>query len=503
MSGKVYLVGAGPGNPEFITLRGYKLLKKCDVVIYDRLVSSQILSYVKEDCIKIYVGKDVGKHTFSQEEINEIIVENAKQYMAVVRLKGGDPFVFGRGSEEITRLIEEKIDYEIIPGLSSSISVPTYSGIPVTSRGISQSFHVITGHTASGEGNIAEDLKKLSGVDGTIVILMGVNNISEIKKHLIMYGKDINTPVAVISNGTTCKQKEIHSTLKAIEEDIANSKIKAPAIIIIGKCANLNFKSTIEYPLKNVSIGVASTSSFLNRFINEMYDYGAWIEPLLVSKLKVYEDSAEFEKALMSIEKYSWLVFTSVNSIDVFFEKMTSLKIDRRRLGKIKFAVVGDTTESTLMKYGFIADLKPDISTTQELAKLLINKANKTEHILISRAQQGSNSINEILEKENYNFDDIKTYDILPEVVDKKELDQKLSQINYLIFASASSVHSFFKADINEIKIPERVQVVCLGLQTIKALEKYGVKNIIKPQETSISGIVKLINNHYQIKKTL
>ena len=229
--GKVYLVGAGCGDYDLITLRGMNLLKVCDTVVYDSLIDSRLLDFTADTTEKICVGKRAGHHCEKQERINEILVENALNGKAVVRLKGGDPFVFGRGGEEILALKKHNIPYDIVPGITSAIAVPELAGIPVTHRKMSRGFHVITGHTA--EDLIPENIKKYASTDETLVILMGLNNLSKITETLILNGKDKNTPAAVISHGASAKQKTIRSDLKNIADEVKKHKIKTPAISIV------------------------------------------------------------------------------------------------------------------------------------------------------------------------------------------------------------------------------------------------------------------------------
>ena len=240
--GKVYLEGAGPGDAGLITAKGLEKLKKCDAVVYDRLVTEELLDVLSPDCEKIYVGKEAGKHYKRQEEINRILVECAKKHKNVVRLKGGDPFVFGRGGEEIEALRQYNIPYEVIPGVTSAVAVPECAGIPVTHRGVARSFHVITGHTKNSVGSPEYDYETLGKTEGTLVFLMGLSNLGEIADKLIFAGKPANIPVAVISDGTTACQKVVKGRLKNIVEKVNESNLKSPAIIVIGETAEYEYR---------------------------------------------------------------------------------------------------------------------------------------------------------------------------------------------------------------------------------------------------------------------
>ncbi|MBD5544495.1 MAG: uroporphyrinogen-III C-methyltransferase [Lachnospiraceae bacterium] len=255
---KVYLVGAGPGDKELITVKGLKLLKECDVVIYDRLASFELLEEVRADCIKVCVGKEPGRHSMSQEEINGLLVEYGQKYDKVVRLKGGDSFVFGRGGEEAEALQKAGLSFELVPGVTSAVAVPECAGIPVTHRGMSQSFHVITGHTKDGEHALTEDYHILAGLDGTLVFLMGLGNLKEITERLMAHGKDKTTPAAVIEKGTTSEERMVRGTLENIYGKVSRAGLSSPVVILIGKTAALSYGKYKKCQKK--TIGITATT---------------------------------------------------------------------------------------------------------------------------------------------------------------------------------------------------------------------------------------------------
>lgn len=493
-AGKVYLVGAGPGDPDLITNKGLKLLKTCDVVIYDRLVSDRLLNYVKKDCVKIYVGKTVGSHKFHQEEINQIIIEQAFLHPVVVRLKGGDPFVFGRGGEEVLALKEQEIRYEVIPGVTSAIAAATYAGIPITHRGSSQSFHVITGHTAEEEVNISKDLKAFAQMDGTLVILMGIGNIDKIRDELLSNGKSKQTPVAVISNGTTPCQKEVKGTLDNICEKVRESGMKAPAVIVIGSVAELDMKPTIRYPLSGVSVGITGTQKITDKLTTLLEEQGASVALISSSTIYQYENNMQFDHAIQLLEQYQWLVLTSTNAVQLFFEKMLERKIDHRRLSHIKFAVVGSGTEQALWQHGYQADLIPATYTVAHLAKELCEIINKEDRLLIPRANQGSEELIDILNNNHIVFDDIKIYDVINSDTTREHQKDLLQQIDYLTFASSSGVHGLLKDSvISPVEMLENVKVVCIGEATMSTLQEYDYYQAILAKEASVIGLVERI----------
>ncbi len=493
--GKVYLVGAGPGDPELITQKGLRLLQTCDAVIYDRLASINLLKYLKEDCVKINVGKIVGHHAINQEEINRIIVEQARLHKQVVHLKGGDSFVFGRGGEEILTMEQHGIPYEVVPGITSSIAVPTYAGIPVTHRGASQSFSVVTGHTAEREGNLPEDFKHLAKLTGTLVILMGVSNLEKIAATLMEHGRPADTPVAVVANGTTIWQEEARGTLQDICLKVKEADIKAPAVIIVGDVAAFHFQAKEELPLTGIRIGISGTPNITDKLQQQLEELGGQVEVISQSTLQVYQDNMAFDEALRSIERYQWLVFTSTNAVEVCFLRWKELQLDLRRLAKLRFAVVGKGTEAALLKQGFQADFLPSQANAVALARELGALAKEDGgRLLIPRAKQGSEELVSILGKYSLCFDDIKIYDIretdrelLPDV-------EQVCKFDYLTFASASGVHGLLKGMSGEEREQLKAKdMVCIGEATRQALEEYGFTNLLMADEASASGMVQRI----------
>lgn len=492
-SGKVYLVGAGPGDPELLTLKGQRLLKACDAVIYDRLVSGKLLDFVKKDCERIFVGKTVGNHALKQEEINQIIIEKALTHQIVVRLKGGDPFVFGRGGEEILALREQGIPYEVVPGITSAIAAAAYAGIPVTHRGSSQSFTVITGHTAEEEGNIPEDFKSLARTEGTLIILMGMGNLERITEKLMEGGKAPETPVAVVSGGTTPWQQEVRGNLADICQKVEESGIKAPAVIIVGGVAGLDMKATVTYPLSGIQIGITGTREIREKLMRQLEELGA--DTITLGSLEIidYSERPEFDAALLSLEQYHWIVFTSSNAVNLFFQRIAGLSIDHRKLFHIRFAAVGSGTAKVLLQYGYHADLVPRQYSVSWLAQELCSIVAAEEKLLIPRAVQGSGELTAILDDNHISYKEIKIYDVAGGYPLTAFDEQPMKQLDYLIFASSSGVQGFFRNGSNIERLLRNTKIVCIGEATRKTLSEYGYENILSAKEASVEGIVESI----------
>lgn len=492
--GIVYLVGAGPGDPELITEKGMRLLRTCEVVVYDRLVSPRLLEETLETCERINVGKIVGNRSITQEEINQILVAKALEGKKVVRLKGGDPFVFGRGGEEVLALNEEEIPFEVVPGVTSAIAVPAYVGIPVTHRGVSQSFHVITGYTITTESGVTDQFDVFAKLEGTLVFLMGMAHLSKIVEGLIQHGKDPLTPVAIISNGTTPMEQSIRGQLQEICEIANKSGIKPPAIIIIGEVAKLDLRYLGNEQLISTKIGITATKALTNKMKSLLQGYGAHVIDLCVSTLKVYDENSDFIEALKNIKAYQWIAFMSTHAVEIFFEKVKENDIDYRNLNHIHFAVVGTGTKEALRKQGFIADYMPTTYTAKALGEGLREVMEKTDKLLIPRAERGSQELLLSLQEAHIAFDDIKTYDI---VMEKERLREELSGIehlDYIIFASSSGVEHFIEGNPIKAKLLlEKAKIVCLGEPTANTLRQYGYTHLLIANPYTAEGVVETI----------
>ncbi len=492
--GIVYLVGAGPGDPELITQKGMRLLRACEVVVYDRLTSPRLLEEVPETCERINVGKIVGDYSITQGEINQILVAKALEGKRVVRLKGGDPFVFGRGGEEILALNTDDIPFEVVPGVTSSIAVPAYAGIPVTHRGVSQSLHIITGYTITTESGITDQFDVFAKLEGTLVFLMGMAHLPKIVEGLIQHGKDPLTPVAIISNGTTLMQQSIRGPLQEICEIANKSEMKPPAIIVMGEVTRLDLKYIGKEQLVSTKVGIVATNALTHKMKGLLQEYGAHVVDLCASKLKVYDENNRFIEALKNIKDYKWIAFTSTHAVEIFFDKVKEYHIDYRSLNHIQFAVIGAGTKEALRKQGFIADYMPTTYTAKTLGKGLTEVMSRTDKLLIPRAEKGSQELILSLEEAHMTFDDIKIYDI---VMDKERLREQLSGIehlDYIVFASSSGVEHFIEGHGTKARLLlKKAKIVCLGEPTANTLRQYGYTKLLIANPYTAEGVVETI----------
>ncbi len=484
-NGRVYIVGAGCGDYDFITIRGKRLLEQCDTVIYDFLIDNRLLDFVSQNAERICVGKRAGCHSESQENINALLVKKAMEGKNIVRLKGGDPFVFGRGGEEIAALQMNSIEYSVIPGISSAIAVPELAGIPVTQRKVSRSFHVIAGHTA--EDLIPENMNLYARLDGTLIFLMGLKNIGQISEMLIHNGKSENTPAAVISNGAGEKQQIVRGKLKNIADEVKKQELRTPVVIIVGDTAEYNFMPTISLLLRGISVTVTGTKKFAAKLSDKLSVLGAEVNRLDYLNVVEYRDNAKFDDALRNLNNYYWLVLTSINGAEIFFKKLTDLGIDVRALSKIKLAVIGSGTAEVLKRHGIIADLVPEIYTSEALGKMLSCNVRKNQRVLILRAEKGSTELTEILDSNNISYDDIKVYDVFSNV---KDFNNKEINTDLITFASSSGVNAFFE---NGFKISSETKIICIGENTANTLKAHSIDHFIISATSNIDGIIETI----------
>lgn len=484
-TGKVYLIGAGCGDYDFITVRGMNILKKCDTLVYDSLIDARLLGFVPQNSEKICVGKRAGRHSETQENINKILIDKASEGKTVVRLKGGDPFVFGRGGEEILALQEKKIQYSIIPGVSSSYAVPEFAGIPVTHRRLSRSFHVITGHTA--DETPPEDLKKYARLDGTLVFLMGLKNLRKISEGLLSGGMSRDIPAAVVSCGGTAKQRIVRGVLETIADKAEKENIVTPAVIVVGETACLDFSPTIARPLDKISVTVTGTKSFAGKLALKLGELGADVRYADSLDIFEYGDNSNFDTALQNIGKYNWLALTSANGAEIFLRRLNKLKIDVRRLAGLKIAVIGKCTAGVLEKNGIFPEVVPKKYTSENLGKALAGAVKDDERVLILRAEKGSAVLTKILDVGNISYDDIKIYDVI-----KADEDTESTYIDtdFLTFASPSGVESFFESGHT---FSHKTKIICIGEITAETLKKYGVTDFRIADVQTADGIIDAI----------
>ncbi len=495
MNGKVYLIGAGPGDAGLITRKGYRKLKEADVVVYDRLANPELMEDLSDDVKYIYVGKASKNHAKTQDEINEIIYQEAKAGNIVARLKGGDPYVFGRGGEEGEYLYDRGIEFEEIPGITSAIGGLAYSGIPITHRGIATSFHVITGHLKDEEDEL--NFEALAKLDGTLVFLMGISNLEKISSELLKYGKNKDTKAALINWGTTTRQKVVEGTLENIYEKAVESNIQPPSLIVIGDVVGLREKLRFHdnKPLFGKNIVITREKKAARETIEKFRDLGANVISFPTIRTQPVEDMSNLDKEIENLRSYTYIAFTSVNGVEVFFNRLFELGYDTRHLGDTKVVAIGPKTKKSLLKYGINADIMPEKYVAEELFETLKHILKAEDRILIPRAKIAREKLVEDLDKIT-NVKEVSIYETVQEDEDRRKIIEKLSNLDdyYLIFTSASTFNNFNSILANDAKtIIEKAKLASIGPITTQTVEKAGYKVDYEADEFTIEGIIEAI----------
>jgi uroporphyrinogen III methyltransferase/synthase len=501
--GKVYLVGAGPGDPGLITVKGMECLNKADVIIYDRLLDSRLLTLAKQKTKRIYVGKSSGDHSLEQSEINQIILKEAKRGKTVVRLKGGDPFVFGRGGEEAEILADHAIPFEIVPGISSAIAVPAYAGIPVTHRGVAASFTVVTGHEATPKTDVLIDWKIISRGHDTLVILMGVNNLDSLVDLLLKNGKPASSPVAVIEQGTTGFQRTLIGTLEDIAVKAREADVQPPAIIVVGKVVSLRKKLRWfeDRPLFGKRILVTRAKHQAGELSRILIENGA--TPIELPAISILPASHELDEQINNLIAYQWIIFTSVNGVSIFFQRLSELKVDIRKLSNIKIAAIGSATASAIKRYGILVDCIPAKYTSKELLNELKKQNVRGCHILLPRADIAGKELTNGLIELGAEVKEIIAYRI---IIDKKGVSKikKLlaaNQIDIVTFTSSSTVINLSSVLGKNHKLLQKPLIACIGPVTAETAQKLGLRVDMVAQKQTIPGLVQAIEKSMREKQ--
>ena len=504
--GKVYLVGAGPGDPGLITVRGKYLLEKAQVVVYDYLANPKLLKNVPENATFIYAGKrGHGEHKHTQEEINQLLVDHAKAGKIVVRLKGGDPFIFGRGGEELERLFAANIPFEVVPGVTSATAAATYAGIPITHRHYTASVAFLTGHEDPSKKDSSIDWDKLATGAGTIVVYMGIKNLPIIVENLIRHGRDPQTPVAIVRWASTPEQQTVVGTLATIEEAVRDSGIKPPSLIIIGEVVHL--RKTIDWfekrPLFGKKIIVTRTREQASQLVAGLEENGANCFECATNEIQPVDSYALLDAELERLQEYHWILFSSLNGVTYFFQHLLAKGMDARDLKGPQIAAVGKSTADLLSRYGINADLIPNVFTSEGLAESLLDLGVEGRNILIPRAEKGREILPETLRGAGAQVTITPVYkNVLPEKGAAELKEMLEAGVDMITFTSSSTVRNFLTllgaeddSRINELL--QQVTIAAIGPITAKTVSDNGLKVDVQPEEHTIEALVKAVVDHY------
>jgi len=500
--GRVVLVGAGPGDPGLLTLRAAEELARADVLLYDALASDAIVALASPACERIFVGKRGGDHAMAQSAIEQLMIARARAGQRVVRLKGGDPFVFGRGGEEAQALVEAGIPYDVVPGISSSVAAPAYAGIPVTHRDFNTAFTVATGHEDPAKDTSTLDWAKLADPHRTLVFLMAMGNLAAICERLMEHGLRAETPIAIVQDGTRPTQRSVVATLATVVPEVERAGLSAPAIVVIGDVVRLRdeLRWFDRRPLFGKRVLITRPARQAETFARALYARG--VEPILASTIAIVppDDASEANRAIDDLANYRWIVFTSQNGVDAFFDRLASLDSDARYVGATRVAAIGAKTAERLREHGIRPDLVPAVFISEEIGRALIEASHLGDRILIYRAQEARDVLPQMLEDAGRAPHVVSAYKTIFDV--DPEFAQKVARADVLAFTSASTVRGFVELlggakaalDASRGKL-----IACIGPVTSDAAEELGLHVDVVADVYTTDGLLDALEAHLSL----
>ena len=498
-NGKVYLVGAGPGDLGLVTLRAKECIEQADVIVYDRLANPEMLGWAREDAEIIYAGKEAGKHALKQDEINALLVEKAREGKQVVRLKGGDPFVFGRGAEEAKAVVDAGIAFEIVPGITSAIAGPAYAGIPVTNRAQNSHVTFFTGHEDPAKTQSSIDYAALAKLGGTQVMLMGVERIEAIAQRMMEKGARKDLPVALVRWATTGRQETLVGTLENIAQRVVDLGFEAPAVAVFGDVVALreNLSWYEKRPLSGKRIVVTRTRKQASELSNRLRAFGAEIVELPTIRIEPPTDLREFAELVQDAHAYDWLVFTSPNGVEAFFEMFFKLYDDAREIGGVRIAAIGPATAQRVKDYHLHVDLQPEEFVAEAIVREFAKQGGvENLRILIARAEKARDVLPKELSGLGAIVDEGFAYRTVPETRDATGARRRLLEegADLITFTSSSAVENFVALGL---PWPKGMQVASIGPVTSKTAREQGLKIDIQARRYDIEGLVEAIRGFF------
>lgn len=507
MVGFVSLVGAGPGDPGLLTLKGMESLRQAEVVIYDHLVSERLLEYAPSRAERVYAGKKGGQHALEQEEISALLVDRAKKGKRVVRLKGGDPFIFGRGGEEAEDLAAHAIPFEVVPGVSSAVAVPAYAGIPLTHRDYSSAVGFITGHEEASRSSSRIAWEKIATGLETLVFLMGYSQLSSIAQRLIQEGRDPKTPVALIRWGTLARQETIVGTLKDVARKAEKAHFGPPAVLVVGNVVRL--RSTLNWfekkPLFGKRILVTRARDQASTLTRLLEAQGAEVISLPVIQVLPSPDYGELDQAIGEIHDYGWIIFTSIHGVKYFWDRLRAGGKDARELKGIRLAAIGPATASELRRRGLEPDVVPPEFRAESILKCMQGEVLGGKRILLPRAAKARDLLPKELMKRGAKVTVVEAYRTEKPEADFAGICAKLhrGEVDVATFTSSSTVHHFVEGIDKRGRnaLGKGTIVACIGPITAASAREYGLAVQIQPEEYTIPSLVRAICDYFQGRK--
>ncbi len=495
MMSKVYLIGAGPGDPKLLTLRGLECIQQADVVVYDYLAGKELLKHARPEAELLYVGKKGGDHTLPQDKINELIVQKARQGKSVARLKGGDPYVFGRGGEEAEELCAAGVAFETVPGVTSGVAAAAYAGIPVTHRAHTTSVAFITGHEDPTKEATGHNWEVYAKSASTLVFYMGVKNLPMIAGNLIKNGRDPETPAAIIRWGTTCRQRSLVSTLAKLPAEAQRLGYAAPSIIVVGGVCSLagELNWFEDRPLLGKGVVVTRAREQASDMVRLLSDMGACVHEFPTIQVSALDDETPLEQGVLALGDYDWLVFTSVNGVKYFWAKLDEIGLDTRILGGIAVAAIGPATAEALAERGVRADFVPAKYVAEEVVVGLLERGVAGRRVMVPRALEAREVLPEALREAGAVVDVVPAYETTLAHEDPAPILEGLrdGSIHCVTFTSSSTVKNFFhlipRGELERVR--DKVRLACIGPITARTLEEYGFKADIEPENYTVPAL--------------
>ncbi len=498
--GVVYLVGAGPGDPGLLTVKGRRCVETADVVVHDRLVDRRILRHAREQAEVIDVGKVRGQGGSTQPKINSLLVQRAKEGRKVVRLKGGDPFVFGRGGEEADALQEAGVAFQVVPGVTSAIAAPAYAGIPLTHRGVASAFTVVTGTEAPGSQSSPIEWEALARRPGTLVLLMAWESLPTIVEALLRHGKQPDTPTALVRWGTEPYQQTVVGTLESIEAKAAAAGLRPPVVAIIGEVVRLRerLRWFDNRPLWGKRVLVTRTRTQAGALSRLLDDRGAAAIELPTIETRPMDDYGDLDDALADLQGREWVVFTSTNAVQAVFDRLRALGLDSRALYGTRVAAIGPTTASDLEQRGIKPDFVPDRAVSEALAEGLIQQGVQGRRVLLPRADAGREALARSLREAGAAVDDVPVYrTVAPSGLDDRLDDILDGGIDAATFTSSSTVRNLVRLLDGGLDRLSGVLVACIGPVTAATAREMGLEVGLVAREHTIPGLVDALEQHF------
>jgi uroporphyrinogen III methyltransferase / synthase len=497
--GRVYLVGAGPGDLGLATLRAKECIEAADVIVYDHLANPEMLAWARDDAETIYAGKEPGEHSLNQPEINALLVEKAREGKMVVRLKGGDPFVFGRGAEEAQAIVDAEIEFEVVPGITSAIAGPAYAGIPVTHRAGNSHVTFFTGHEDPAKAESAIDYAALAKLGGTQVMLMGVERLGSITREMLKQGARADLPVALVRWATTGKQETLTGTLEDIAQRAVASGFEGPAVAVFGEVVGL--RDSLNWyekrPLSGKRIVVTRTRKQASALSNKLRALGAQVIELPTIRIEPPTDLREFAELVQDAHIYDWIVFTSANGVEAFFDIFFKLYDDAREIGGARIAAIGPATAQRLKDFHLHVDLQPDEFIAEAVEKEFRKQGSiENVRILVVRAEKARDVLPKELSAAGAIVDEAFAYRTVPETRDTTGARRQLAKegADLITFTSSSTVENFLALGL---PWPKGMQIASIGPITSKTARDHGLRIDIEARRHDIDGLVEAIRRFY------